>query len=194
MDAGYTISAVGFFLSSFYFNVGGVKILPPFIGLLIFMLGISKMRNFYSSGSSKILSISVKINVLVSCLGSAISLSKISSDTPLAALLPALPYIYILSNILSAICILFFFIQASEYFEKYSINAGMWKAVRIVVPAVYIICRLIYSVGEFIPTVNNFSFITVIGTFIDLLVTVFMFIAAYSDHSAVAKETSYSDK
>ena len=61
MKAGYIISAIGFFLSSFYFNVSGIRILPPFIGLLIFVLGLSKIRNFYSSSSSRVASITLKI-------------------------------------------------------------------------------------------------------------------------------------
>ncbi|MBR5452596.1 MAG: hypothetical protein IKV54_00815 [Clostridia bacterium] len=194
MKAGYIISAIGFFLSSFYFNVSGIRILPPFIGLLIFILGISKIRNFYSSSSSRAASVTLKINALVSCLGSVISLSRYSAETPLAFLLPALPYIYALSNILSAVCILFFFIQASEYFAKYSTLASMWKAVRVVVPTVYAVCRLIYAVGEIVPMGNYFSFISVVGPSVDLLVLVFMLIAAYSDHTAVAKEEAHTDK
>jgi len=194
MKAGYIISAIGFFLSSFYFNVSGIRILPPFIGLLIFVLGLSKIRNFYSSSSSRVASITLKINALVSCLGGVVSLSKYSADTPLAGILPLLPYIYILSNILSVVCILFFFIQASEYFSKYSTLAPMWKSVRVVVPTVYAVCRLIYAVGDIIPMGNYFSFISVACPFVDLFVITFMLIAAYSDHTAVAKEESRTDK
>ena len=188
MKAGFLITAVGFFLSSFCFNVGGFRILPPFIGLFIMVLGLSKTRNFYSSAYSRVASSVYKINAILSLFGSTVSLSKYTDESPLGPVLVALPFIYTLSAVLCAVGIVFLFIQMSEYFVKYSTCAVMWKTARIVIPALYSASQLLVAAYEITQNtaMSNVVFFSTVG--VNLLLTLFLVVAAFSDHSAVKKE------
>lgn len=189
MKAGFLITAVGFFLSSFCFNVGGIRILPPFIGLFIMILGLSKTRNFYSSAYSRAASSVYKINAVLSLFGSIVSLSKYTEESPLGPILPALPFIYALSAVLCAVGIVLLFVQMAEYFIKYSTGAPMWKSVRIIIPALYSASQFFvaaYEVTSF-SALSNIVFFSTVG--VNLLLTLFLVIAAFSDHSAVKKES-----
>ncbi len=189
MKAGFLIKAIGFFLSSFCFNVGGFRILPPFIGLFIMVLGISKTRNFYSSDRSRAASSVYKINAVLSLFGSFVSLSKFTDESPLGSVLPALPFIYALSAVMCAVGVVFLFVQMAEYFVKYSTCAVMWKAVRVVIPALYSASQILVAVYEItsFSALSDIVFFSTVGA--NLLLTLFLVIAAFSDHSAVRKES-----
>lgn len=193
MKAGFLITAVGFFLSSFCFNLGGLRILPPFIGLFIMVLGISKTRNFYSSACSRAASSVYKINAVISLFGSFVSLSKFTEESPLGSVLPMLPFIYALSAVACAVGVVFLFVQMSEYFTKYSTCAQMWKAVRIVIPVLYSASQILvaaYEITSF-PALSNIVFFSTVG--VNLLLTLFLIVAAFLDHSAVKKESPLAE-
>ena len=153
------------------------------------ILGISKTRNFYSSGFSRAASGVYIINAVLSLFGSFVSLSKYTDESPLGFVLPALPFIYALSAIACAVGIVFLFVQMSEYFTKYSTCAPMWKTVRIIIPAIYSASQIfvaVYEVTSF-SVLSNIVFFSTVGA--NLLLTLFLLIAAFSDHSAVKKES-----
>ncbi|MBP5237078.1 MAG: hypothetical protein J6128_06130 [Clostridia bacterium] len=190
MRAGFITISVGFFLSTFSLNIEGIRILPPFIGLLIMICGLSKIRNYYSSLSAKASEILLIVNSIVSAAGSLVSLSKYAPDTLLESILPALPYVFAVSCILCAAEITLLMIHTVSFFERYRPENRLWKPVCYTVSAVYSAFKILEAAAELsliagFPPIMAYS-----DLFICVMVLVLLVLAAYSGHSAIEGDTA----
>ena len=192
--AGYVLISVGFFLSSFFLNLEGLRVLPPFIGFLIMVCGLSKIRNFHSTVFAKVSQIILIINSVISAAGSFISLSRYAQDTLLEWLLPVLPWIFAVSCILCAAQISMLMIHTSSYFERYLPEKRLWKPVCYAVSAIYSAFKIIEAAREASIAGNLPALFDYLILLSCALLFVILIISAFSNHSALDAEQTDKDK
>ncbi|MBO4219505.1 MAG: hypothetical protein J5933_01090 [Clostridia bacterium] len=192
MRAGFITISVGFFLSSFFLNIEGIRILPPFIGFLVMTCGLSKARNYYSSAFAKISETVLIVNSIVSAIGSLVSLSRYAPDTLLENILPALPYIYAISCILCAAEISLLMIHTVSFFDRYSPDNRFWKPACYSVSAVYSAFKIMEASSELSLIAGFPSFMAYAEIVVFAVLLILIIAAAISSHSIL--EADMTDK